>query len=41
MRKLFLYGALPHDPASPVRAYRKALPTTFLPAVKALTNNLS
>jgi len=36
IRNLFLRGALPHDPASPVRAYRKALPkekVEFLPDV--------
>jgi hydroxymethylpyrimidine/phosphomethylpyrimidine kinase len=36
IRNLFLCGALPHDPASPVRAYRKALPkekVEFLPDV--------
>nr|AAU43678.1 hypothetical protein GZ26D8_9 [uncultured archaeon GZfos26D8] len=40
-RNLFLCGAPPHDPASPVRAYRKALPTTFSPSVKTLTKNIS
>jgi len=37
MDKPFLCGALPHDPASPVGALKKALPTTFLPPVKTLT----
>jgi hypothetical protein len=33
------FQAAPKD-ASPVRAYRKALPTTFLPSVKTLTKNI-
>jgi len=40
LKNFSLSGAPPHDPASPVRAYKKALPTTFLPSVKTLTKNI-